>query len=188
MKEDDNGKQSWWVSLPGILTGIAAVITAIVALLGFFGSNKIISPVEISTKGKDAIIISNDSIVGVGTTSNSTTPNATTPNSTTPIVANSIEILSSVSFMNGTWKNYFGDGGASENVTINNTSYLVDNSIAFELIDFKYNKETNEISFIKKSLKDPRRLLNTLKVVSDKELVGSEENGNDKYDVKYVRN
>ena len=34
---NDGKTQSFWTSLPGILTGLASLITAIVALFGFFG-------------------------------------------------------------------------------------------------------------------------------------------------------
>ena len=175
MKENNNEKQSWWATLPGILTGIAALITAVVALMSILKKDN----TNIHTKPQIPV-------VEVDTSGTTTEVKSTTQ-------ATTLEKDIRLDFMKGNWKNYFGDGGAFEDVRISEDgNYYVNGNLVFVIEDFDYNKNTQTITFVKRSKIDTRILKNTLNVKNDDLLEGTEENYNVKYekqaDVKVITN
>lgn len=173
MKENNNEKQSWWATLPGILTGIAALITAVVGLMSILqkSNNVFHREQEINNTGTGGEITPKTEVTSAGTETSTTE-------------ATPVEKDIKVDFMKGNWKNYFGDGGAFENVTINADGYyFVNGNLVFVIEDFKYNKNTQTITFVKRSKIDTRVLINTLTVKNDGLLEGTEAN----YSVKYEK-
>jgi hypothetical protein len=91
-------------------------------------------------------------------------------------------------FLIGRWKNEWkGDNFTGfEFLEITNEGiYILDGVPRFKIEDFEYNDKLSQIKFRKVALfpDDTRNLLNTLTIINNELLVGTEEN----YKIKYIR-
>lgn len=184
MTQPNKQKESWWATLPGIITGIAALITAIVGLLtilqqtGFFVPNVPKAGTEIP---KGIIGTPKDTIKG---------PQETTKSTNDTIITKDKDKQSDpappINLLVGTWKNEWTINGATSSETVIITEdgrYYANGVYSFLIHNVAYDKSTNQIRFIKTSVVDPRDLLNTLTVENNNVLVGSESY----YSVRYTK-
>lgn len=94
----------------------------------------------------------------------------------------------SESFLIGTWKNEWTINGHTDSEIFTVTKelhYIMNNEYIFSIVDFKHNPLTNELKFIKAGVRpnDNRKHKNTLKIVNNDVLTGTE----DEYQIKYTR-
>jgi hypothetical protein len=94
----------------------------------------------------------------------------------------------STKFLVGTWKNEWtgNDFSGSEILQITNKGdYLLEGKPCFRVEDFEYYAKTAMIKFTKIGLQpnDPRKLLNTLTIINNDLLTGTEGD----YQIKYTR-
>src|SRR5437870_11722585 len=67
---EDEKSGSWWLTMPGILTGIAAIVTAVAGLVGILYQNGVLDGQRKSTLGSDR---PKTQLVGAASSSNDAT-------------------------------------------------------------------------------------------------------------------
>lgn len=93
-----------------------------------------------------------------------------------------------IDYLAGKWRNQWGtpSNGGVEDVTITKDGkYLVDGKHIFHVREFQFDKDKNEVRFVKigVAINDVRKLLNVLKVVNNELLEGMEG----EIPIKYTR-
>jgi len=86
--------------------------------------------------------------------------------------------------LKGTWRNDWGDNEGHEIFTLNEKgNYAIDGEHIFDLTEFKFNLKSNKITFYKTGVRqgDERKVLNSVKVINNELLVGTEQDHKIKY-------
>ena len=88
--------------------------------------------------------------------------------------------------LKGTWRNDWGDNEENEIFTLNEKgNYFINGEHVFDLTGFNFNPKSNEIKFYKNAVRqgDNRKVLNTVKVINNDLLEGTEQD----YKIKYTK-
>jgi len=88
--------------------------------------------------------------------------------------------------LKGNWRCEWGEDEGSELFTLNEDgSYIIEGTHYFNLTEFDYKPNKKQITFYKTAVipGDNRKVFNTVKVINNELLVGTEEN----YKIKYIK-